>query len=87
VGVLSYRIAQYWVPILIGGVLYLTLRVGPFAIERRQKLKPIRRIAADAVAHPSSRIDWIEHYAPRDRTGQFPMPDFRGIDDDDDIDG
>ncbi|NCZ92400.1 MAG: UPF0104 family protein, partial [Actinobacteria bacterium] len=45
VGVLSYRIAQYWVPILVGGVLYLTLRVGPFAIERRQKLKPIRRIA------------------------------------------
>ena len=87
VGVLSYRVAQYWVPIVVGGVLYLTLRVGPFAIERRQKLKPIRRIAADAVAHPSSRIDWIEHYAPRDRTGQFPLPDFKGMDDDDDIDG
>ncbi|MGA0185622.1 MAG: lysylphosphatidylglycerol synthase transmembrane domain-containing protein [Ilumatobacteraceae bacterium] len=87
VGVLSYRVAQYWVPIIVGGVLYLTLRVGPFAIERRQKLKPIRRIAADEVAHPSSRIHRIEHYAPRDRTGQFPLPDFKGMDDDDDIDG
>ena len=78
-GVLSYRIAQYWLPIVIGAVSYLSLRVGPFAIERRAKLQTWRRLALDAAEHPSSKIDFLEHYAPRDRTGQFPMPDFRGV--------
>jgi uncharacterized protein (TIRG00374 family) len=78
-GVLSYRISQFWIPILIGAVAYLSLRVGPFAIERRAKLQPWRRVALDAAEHPASRIDFLEHYAPRDRTGQFPMPDFRGV--------
>ena len=78
-GVLSYRIAQYWLPILFGAIAYLSLRVGPFAIERRAKLQTWRRVAIDAAEHPSSKIDFLEHYAPRDRTGQYPMPDFRGV--------
>jgi uncharacterized membrane protein YbhN (UPF0104 family) len=78
-GVLSYRIAQYWLPILFGAVAYLSLRVGPFAIERRATLQTWRRVAIDAAEHPSSKIDFLEHYAPRDRTGQFPMPDFKGV--------
>jgi len=79
IGVLSYRIAQYWLPILFGAVSYLSLRVGPFAIERRAKLQTWRRVAMDASEHPTSKIDFLEHYAPRDRTGQFPMPDFKGV--------
>lgn len=78
-GVLSYRIAQYWLPILLGAIAYLSLRVGPFAIERRAKLQTWSRLAIDATEHPSSKIEFLEHYAPRDRTGQFPMPDFKGV--------
>lgn len=78
-GVLSYRIAQYWLPILLGAISYLSLRVGPFAIERRATLKTWSRVAIDATEHPYSKIDFLEHYAPRDRTGQFPMPDFKGV--------
>ena len=78
-GVLSYRIAQYWLPILLGAIAYLSLRVGPFAIERRAKLQTWRRVAIDATEHPSSKFEFLEHYAPRDRTGQFPMPDFKGV--------
>lgn len=78
-GVLSYRITQFWLPILVGAIAYLSLRVGPFAIDRREKLKTLRKLALEATEHPSSRIDFLEHYAPRDRTGQFPMPDFRGV--------
>lgn len=79
VGVLSYRVAQYWLPILIGGAAYLSLRVGPFAIERRERLVPLRRVAFDPNVYRRSKIEWIEHYAPRDRTGQFPLPDFKGM--------
>ena len=78
-GVLSYRISQFWLPILVGAISYLSLRMGPFAIERRDRLKTLRNLALEAAEHPSSRIDFLEHYAPRDRTGQFPMPDFRGV--------
>ena len=79
VGVLTYRIAQYWLPIFVGGLTYLSLRVGPFAIERRAKLQPLTRVARDATEHPTSRYEFLEHYAPRDRTGQFPLPDFKGM--------
>ena len=79
VGVLSYRVAQYWLPILIGGVAYLSLRVGPFAIERRERLVPLRRVAFDPSVYRRSKIEWVDHYAPRDRTGQFPLPDFKGM--------
>lgn len=84
VGVLTYRVAQYWVPILIGAIAYLSLRVGPFAIERRERLAPLRRVAFDPKGHRSSQIEWIEKYAPRDRTGQFPLPDLHGTGPNDD---
>lgn len=80
VGVLTYRVAQYWVPIVIGGFAYLSLRVGPFAIERRERLIPLRRVAFDPNVYRRSKVDWIEQYAPRDRTGQYPLPDFNGMD-------
>jgi len=78
VGVLSYRIAQYWMPLIVGAIVYLSLRVGPWAIDRSEKLKSFRRVAVDATQHPSNKYNWAEHYAPRDRTGQFPLPDFKG---------
>ena len=78
VGVLSYRIAQYWMPLIVGALVYLSLRVGPWAIDRKEKLKSFRRVAVDATEHPSNKYNWAEHYAPRDRTGQFPLPDFKG---------
>jgi hypothetical protein len=78
VGVLSYRIAQYWMPLIVGAIVYLSLRVGPWAIDRHEKLKTFRRVAVDATEHPSNKYNWAEHYAPRDRTGQFPLPDFKG---------
>lgn len=77
-GVLSYRIAQYWMPLIVGAIVYLSLRVGPWAIDRNEKLKSFRRVAVDANEHPSNKYNWAEHYAPRDRTGQFPLPDFKG---------
>jgi putative heme transporter len=42
-GVGAYRIAQLWLPIAIGGACYLTLRVGPWRIDRHgERLRGLR---------------------------------------------
>jgi hypothetical protein len=86
VGVLSYRIAQYWLPIVVGGGTYLSLRVGPFAIERKDKLGSLRKVTKLATEHPTTKYEFLEQYAPRDRTGQFPLPEIKNrflLDDED----
>ena len=90
VGVLSYRVAQYWLPIVVGWVCYLSLRVGPWAIDRKHRLQPLPRLAQSQTERGLSTVDWVEKYAPKDRTGQFPMPVFNPGDlefGDDDTDG
>lgn len=77
VGVLSYRVAQYWLPIVIGWLTYLSLRVGPFSIDRRHRLEALGTVAASQEQRRLTTVDWVEQYAPRDRTGQFPMPVFQ----------
>ena len=74
VGVLSYRVAQYWLPIVVGWASYLSLRFGPFAIDRTRTLRPLPEVATSQARRGLSNIDWVERYAPRDRTGQFEMP-------------
>jgi hypothetical protein len=76
VGVLSYRIAQYWLPIFVGWLSYLSLRVGPFSIDRAHKLSALKAVASKQAARGLTTADWVERYAPRDRTGQFRMPTF-----------
>lgn len=90
VGVLSYRVAQYWLPIVVGWLCYLSLRVGPFAIDRKQRLAPLPKVASAQTERGLTTVDWVEKFAPRDRTGQFPMPTFQPGDlefNDDDTDG
>lgn len=90
VGVLSYRVAQYWLPIVVGWVCYLSLRVGPWAVDRKHRLQPLPRLAQSQTERGLSTVDWVEKYAPKDRTGQFPMPVFNPGDlefEDDDTDG
>jgi len=76
VGVLSYRVAQYWMPIVVGWMCYLSLRVGPFAIDRRRKLASFPQLAQTQADRGLTTVDWVEKFAPRDRTGQFIMPTF-----------
>lgn len=90
VGVLSYRVAQYWMPIMVGWICYLSLRVGPWAVDRKHRLEPLPRLATSQTERGLTTVDWVEKFAPRDRTGQFPMPRFNPGDlefNDDDTDG
>ena len=76
-GVLSYRVAQYWLPILVGWLSYLSLQFGPFSIDRKHKLASLSTVVASQSERKLTTVDWVEQYAPRDRTGQFPMPTFK----------
>jgi hypothetical protein len=67
-GVLGYRLAQYWVPMLIGALAYLSLRVGPFSIERRERLARLRTVARESVQDTTDSIEWAEEYARRHPT-------------------
>jgi putative heme transporter len=63
-GVASYRIAQFFFPILLGGLLYLSLRVGPWKIERRERLRSLRELAEDD-SMTESRIDFALRFGRR----------------------
>lgn len=73
VGVVSYRIAQYWLPILIGGACYLSLRMGPWAIARN-KLEPLRDVVATMSTGDEHVLDFSERFPAKDRTGQLQQP-------------
>ena len=61
-GVASYRIGQYWIPTLLGGILYATLRVGPWSIKRRS-LATLRALAAESEANPESVLDFSARFS------------------------
>ena len=78
VGVVSYRIAQYWLPILIGGVCYLSLRIGPWAITRN-KLEPLRNVVATMSTGDEDILDFSERFPAKERTGQLRQPSVEQI--------
>jgi len=78
VGVVSYRIAQYWLPIMIGGVCYLSLRIGPWAIARN-KLEPMRDVVATMATGDEGILDFSERFPAKERTGQLPKPSIEQI--------
>jgi hypothetical protein len=80
VGVLSYRVAQYWLPIVVGWLCYLSLRFGPFSIDRRHRLISLTDVAAKQAERGLSKVDWVEAYAPKDLTGQHRVADFQPTD-------
>ena len=71
--VVSYRIAQYWLPILVGGGSYLSLRVGPWAVSR-DRLEPLRDVVATVATTEESILDFSERYPASERTREIPLP-------------
>ena len=63
--VASYRIGQYWLPTLVGGVLYASLRFGPFRIERREKLVRMRELAKATDTNRESALDFAARFGRR----------------------
>ncbi|MFM7897365.1 MAG: YbhN family protein, partial [Actinomycetota bacterium] len=76
VTVLTYRIAQYWLPILVGGVSYASLRIGAVAAvpAPQSRLARLQSATQAGTQVRETKASWIERNAPRDRTGMFPAP-------------
>lgn len=70
-GVAAYRFAQYFFPILLGGLMYLSLRVGPWSIERRDRLIRLRDLAEQETRRGESKIDFQLRFPTRDDTGEL----------------
>jgi hypothetical protein len=70
-GVASYRFAQFFFPILLGGILYLSLRVGPFSIARHERLIRLRDLAEEETLRGESKIDFQLRFPTRDDTGEL----------------
>ena len=66
-GVAAWRLAQFFFPIVLGGLLYATLRVGPWSIHRRERLQRLRDIAADQASNPESALDFAARFGHRPR--------------------
>jgi uncharacterized protein (TIRG00374 family) len=66
-GVAAWRLAQFFFPIVLGGVLYGTLRVGPWSIRRRDRLQRLRDIAAEQASNPESALDFAARFGQRPR--------------------
>ena len=73
-GVASYRFAQFFFPIILGGIMYASLRVGPWRIERRERLIRLRDLAEEETKRGISRVDFQLRFPTRDGTGQFIRP-------------
>jgi putative heme transporter len=63
--VATYRAAQYLMPIALGGLAYASLRVGPWKIERRDRLVRLRDLARAEAEKGESRIDFALRFGGR----------------------
>ena len=65
----TYRSAQYLMPIAVGALAYASLRVGPWKIEKRDRLVRLRDLARSESAKGESRIDFALRFGGRRPVG------------------
>jgi hypothetical protein len=61
----TYRSAQYLMPIALGGLAYASLRVGPWKIEKRDRLVRLRDLARTEAEKGESRMDFALRFGTR----------------------
>ncbi|HEU5152669.1 MAG TPA: YbhN family protein [Iamia sp.] len=54
--VITYRIAQFWLPIPLGAVSYATLRLGPTSLRKIRSRHPLRELAGDTAGLAQVRV-------------------------------
>jgi putative heme transporter len=65
VAIVPYRVAQYLLPIPVGGICYLSLRLGPWRIDTHHRLRRLEDEAAEVLETGESVYDWAERYGVR----------------------
>ena len=66
----TYRSAQYLMPIALGALAYASLRVGPWKIEKRDRLVRLRELARSESAKGETKIDFALRFG-----GKRPVAD------------
>lgn len=66
-GVAAYRFAQFFFPIFLGAVAYASLRLGPWKIERRDRLSRLRELARTEPGKGESKIDFALRFGRREQ--------------------
>ena len=59
-GVPTYRLAAFWLPIPLGTLTYLSLRLGPWRIDKQSSLARLRDEAASVVRTGETVYDWAD---------------------------
>lgn len=57
-----YRLAQYWLPIPLGALAYVSVRMGPWKVDRERELRRLREEADEAVKSGGTIFEWAERY-------------------------
>jgi putative heme transporter len=65
IAVPMYRLAQYWLPIPLGALSYISLRAGPWRIDRERELRRLRVETEEAVQSGETVYEWAERYGRR----------------------
>jgi hypothetical protein len=60
-----YRISQFFLPIVVGGICYASLRFGPWKIERRDRLARLRTLAHDSEDAGESQLEFLMRAWPK----------------------
>ncbi|HXH56377.1 lysylphosphatidylglycerol synthase transmembrane domain-containing protein [Iamia sp.] len=60
IAVVTYRLAQFWMPIPLGAISYATLRVGPRSIHKMRSRHPIRDLTGDTIDVAGVRVWDVE---------------------------
>lgn len=89
-GVAAYRFAQFFFPIFLGALAYASLRIGPWKIEKRDRLARLRDLASAGSTSQESTIDFAMRFGRRLTGLQLGEPldekDRVLLDDDDPVD-
>ena len=64
-GVAAYRFAQFFFPIFLGAVAYASLRLGPWKIEKRDRLARLRDLARTEAAEGETKLDFALRWGRR----------------------
>jgi uncharacterized protein (TIRG00374 family) len=72
-GVLAYRLVNFWLPIPIGGLAYLSLEVERGIAERRSS-DELRHLAEESIASAEDRRAWAERHGVRVRRRRSGRP-------------
>jgi uncharacterized protein (TIRG00374 family) len=82
-GVSAYRLSQFFLPILVGGFCYATLRFGPWKIERRDRLARMRELVHEGEEETESQLEFLMRAWPKRVVRKMPdieVPDRRKVD-------